>query len=81
MISNFETENMEGYTVKVRTCNLKKKLYGPFLWMGFNCLKARAVRYILGISILVFQNLLAKLNMQNMYKILPTVKLQTKTTT
>ena len=21
---------------------LKKKLYGPFLWMGFNCLKARA---------------------------------------
>ena len=24
-------------------CNKKKKkLYGPFLWMGFNCLKARA---------------------------------------
>ena len=22
--------------------HLKKKLYGPFLWMGFNCLKARA---------------------------------------
>ena len=21
---------------------LKKKLYGPFSWMGFNCLKARA---------------------------------------
>ena len=21
---------------------LKKKLYGPFLWMGFNCLEARA---------------------------------------
>ena len=21
---------------------LKKKLYGPFLWIGFNCLKARA---------------------------------------
>ena len=21
---------------------LKKKLYGPFFWMGFNCLKARA---------------------------------------
>ena len=21
---------------------LKKKLHGPFLWMGFNCLKARA---------------------------------------
>ena len=24
------------------TLNFKKKLYGPFLWMGFNCLKARA---------------------------------------
>ena len=22
--------------------SVKKKLYGPFLWMGFNCLKARA---------------------------------------
>ena len=22
--------------------DLKKKLYGPFLWMGLNCLKARA---------------------------------------
>ena len=22
--------------------DIKKKLYGPFLWMGFNCLKARA---------------------------------------
>ena len=22
--------------------DLKKKFYGPFLWMGFNCLKARA---------------------------------------
>ena len=22
--------------------NIKKKLYSPFLWMGFNCLKARA---------------------------------------
>ena len=21
---------------------IKKKLYGPFLWMGFSCLKARA---------------------------------------
>ena len=41
MISNFETENMKGYTLKVRTCNLKK-LYGPFLWMEFNCLKATA---------------------------------------
>ena len=27
----------------IRTTILKKKqLYGPFLWMGFNCLKARA---------------------------------------
>ena len=25
---------------------LKKKLYGPFLWMGFNCLKARATSRI-----------------------------------
>ena len=40
------------------------------------------VRYILGIYILVFQDLLAKLNMQNMqYEILPSVKLQGKTTT
>ena len=23
-------------------CLFKKKLYGPFLWMGFNCVKARA---------------------------------------
>ena len=23
-------------------CLKKKKLYDPFLWMGFNCLKARA---------------------------------------
>ena len=23
----------------------KKKLYGPFLWMGFNCLKARATNF------------------------------------
>ena len=42
----------------------KTKFMAPFY--GFNCLKARAVRYILGIFILVFQNLLAKLNMQNM---------------
>ena len=25
---------------KFKKKNLKKKLYGPFLWMGFNCLKA-----------------------------------------
>ena len=25
-----------------KTCHYKKKLYGPFLWMGFNCLKAWA---------------------------------------
>ena len=41
-----------------------------------------AVRYILEISIVVFESLLAKLNMQNMYyEILPSVKLQGKTTT
>ena len=28
--------------VKTTIKKLKKKLYGPFLWMGFNCLKARA---------------------------------------
>ena len=27
---------------KVRKKNFFKKLYGPFLWMGFNCLKAWA---------------------------------------
>ena len=27
---------------KTRKTFKKKKLYGPFLWMGFNCLKARA---------------------------------------
>ena len=27
---------------EVDFCMHKKKLYGPFLWMGFNCLKARA---------------------------------------
>ena len=25
-----------------KNLKLKKKLYGPFLWMGFNCLKATA---------------------------------------
>ena len=32
------------YAVKVKVDKnfLKKKLYGPFSWMGFNCLKARA---------------------------------------
>ena len=24
----------------LKTLNFKKKLYGPFSWMGFNCLKA-----------------------------------------
>ena len=24
----------------LKLCLKKKKLYGPFLWMGFNCLKA-----------------------------------------
>ena len=33
----FEDHTSEKYTTK----NFKK-LYGPFLWMGFNCLKARA---------------------------------------
>ena len=28
-----------------RNSNKKKKLYGPFLWMEFNCLKARAAYF------------------------------------
>ena len=28
------------FTFQIAIC--KKKLYGPFLWMGFSCLKARA---------------------------------------
>ena len=27
---------------EVESSKTFKKLYGPFLWMGFNCLKARA---------------------------------------
>ena len=46
------------------------------IWSHFE----EAVRYILSMSILVFQNLLVKLNMQNVqYEILPSVKLQEKT--
>ena len=29
------------YTIFITDNNSKKKLYGPFLWSGFNCLKAR----------------------------------------
>ena len=28
--------------LKPPSLDIKKKLYGPFLWMGFNCLTARA---------------------------------------
>ena len=35
-------KKIEMKAVKVPTKKKKKKLYGPFLWMGFNCLKARA---------------------------------------
>ena len=30
------------FSMHVRRSTAKKKLYGSFLWMGFNCLKARA---------------------------------------
>ena len=55
---------MEGQTVKVRTCNLKKTLW-PLFMDGVQLPQDQshfeeAVRYILGISILVFQNLLVK---------------------
>ena len=55
---------MEGQTVKVRTCNLKKTLW-PLFMGGFKLPQGQshfeeAVRYVLRISILEFQNLLAK---------------------
>ena len=55
---------MEGQTVKIRTCYSKKTLW-PLFMDGVQLLQGQnhldeAVRYILGISILVFQNLLAK---------------------
>ena len=55
---------MEGYTVKVRTCNLKKTLWPLFmdgvqLPQGYSHFEEE-VSYVLGIFILVFQNLLAK---------------------
>ena len=34
--------NMYRVKAKSQAGNNKKKLYGPFLWMGFNCLNARA---------------------------------------
>ena len=36
VLVNFRNKN---FTLKKKQ---KKKLYGPFLWMGFSCLKARA---------------------------------------
>ena len=62
--SNFETENMDGYTVKFRTCNLKTTLCPLFMNVvqppqGQSHLD-ETVRYILGIFIIVFQNLPAK---------------------
>ena len=55
---------MGDQTVKVRTCNLKKTLWSLFM-DGVELPQDQsqfevAVRYILGTSILVFQNLLAK---------------------
>ena len=39
---------------KISTIKKKKKLYGPFLWMGFNCLKA--VESLRGSSLLFTAN-------------------------
>ena len=55
---------MEGQIVKARTCNLKKILW-PLFMDGVQLPQGQihldeAVRYILGISILAFQNVLAK---------------------
>ena len=36
--SNKQPDHAYGYFNPIR---VKKKLYGPILWMGFNCLKAR----------------------------------------
>ena len=44
MISNFETENMEGYTVKVRTCNLKRNFIAPFYGWGSTASRLEPVR-------------------------------------
>ena len=40
----------------------KKKLYGPFLWMGFNCLKARATsrRQFISMSAYMRKNIFEK---------------------
>ena len=39
----FKDELSKPISLLTKTLTLKKKqLYGPFLWMGFNCLKARA---------------------------------------
>ena len=55
---------MEGQTVKVRTCNLKTTLWPLFMNVvqlpQGQSHSEEAVRYILGIFIIVFQNLLAK---------------------
>ena len=36
----------------ISNCSIKKEIYGPFLWMEFNCLKARATSKIRGSSLL-----------------------------
>ena len=55
---------MDGSTVKVRTCNLKTTLWPLFMNVvqlpQGESHSEEAVRYILGIFIIVFQNLLAK---------------------
>ena len=53
-IRNFKKVNFKIYDVttsfsiqlEYTYCPKKIKLYGPFLWMGFNCLKARATQKV-----------------------------------
>ena len=39
---SFDLYSLDTEVVVEQNVTQKKKLYGPFLWMGFNCLKARA---------------------------------------
>ena len=40
--SNWMLSCVRKYCSSINSPFTQKKLYGPFLWMGFNCLKARA---------------------------------------
>ena len=42
VLKNTACEELHSLVKLPATKKKKNKLYGPFLWMGFNCLKARA---------------------------------------